>query len=76
MVNYCYLPVGGLLQLSGLVSANELRPVLGSKFLSEKKVIGESFVEKRVLSRVELNHTLSLQFLVGPLLVNLGIVDY
>ncbi|MBI5171878.1 MAG: hypothetical protein HY986_03265 [Candidatus Melainabacteria bacterium] len=63
MENCCYLPIGGLLHLSGLVSAAQLRAVLGSRMSGERKFIGAIFVEKGLVSETELNYALSLQFL-------------
>ena len=63
MENSCHLPIGGLLYLSGLVSAAQLRAVLGSRMSGERKFTGEIFVEKGLVSEAELNYALSLQFL-------------
>lgn len=63
MENCCHLPIGGLLHLSGLVSAAQLRAVLGSRMSGERKFTGEIFVEKGLVSEAELNYALSLQFL-------------
>lgn len=58
------LPIGGLLHLSGLISAEQLRRVLGIRFAVGDRFIGEIFVEEGLVSETELDCALSLQFLV------------